>query len=405
MEMPVETPEWLNVCFVQKALRHLDDSIQVIDISTKPATNKGDNYTSDMIRVMVDYTHDQGGRKVTKKKSVIVKIAPVNDGMRKDLILNSPLFSTEMIMMSNTLKKMNRLLEPKHLSAENIYIQEKDPPLLVFEDLAPLGFRMADRQAGLDLAHCILALRGLARFHATSIAVCEKDPSQKKISYGMFDPNHPPSITDFFNLSCKSLAQEAAKWPELDQKLVKKIAKLGNDIYKLGMKVTEQRDDDFNVINHGDFWVNNMLFKYEDGKPVDHIFVDFQLCFYSSPAIDLLYFLSTSPSVETIENNKDVLLNEYHNTLTSTMKQVGCKTQPPTMEKLKASLKERAAYGMIASFTVLPLVVCHSDDVKDFDEIMSQDGGYENPGYKGKLYRQIITKRIPMYDEMGLLDC
>lgn len=133
--------------------------------------------------------------------------------------------------------------------------------------------------------------------------------------------------------------------------------------------------------------------------------VDFQLCVYTSPAIDLLYFLSTSPSVETIENNKDVLLNEYHNTLTSIMKQVGCKTQPPTMEKLKASLKERAIYGMIASFTVLPLVVCHHDEVKDFDEMMSQDGGYENPGYKGKLYRQIIAKRIPMYDELGLLDC
>lgn len=84
--MPVETPEWLDVCFVQKALRHSDgDSIHVIDISTKPATNKGDNYTSDMIRVMVEYTPDQD-RKVRKKKSIIVKIAPINDGMRKELV-------------------------------------------------------------------------------------------------------------------------------------------------------------------------------------------------------------------------------------------------------------------------------------------------------------------------------
>lgn len=86
--MPVETPEWLNVSFVQKALRKSegDDSIQVIDIFTKPATNKGDNYTSDMIRVTVEYSQNQGGRKITKKNSIIVKIAPINDGMRKELV-------------------------------------------------------------------------------------------------------------------------------------------------------------------------------------------------------------------------------------------------------------------------------------------------------------------------------
>lgn len=108
--------------------------------------------------------------------------------------------------------------------------------------------------------------------------------------------------------------------------------------------------------------------------------------------------------METIENNKDVLLAEYLNTLSCTMKEIGCKRQPPTMEKLKESLKERAAYGMIASLTVLPIVLCEKNEVKDFDEIMSKDGSFENPGYKGKLFRKIIAKRIPMYEKMGLLD-
>lgn len=101
-EMPVETPEWLDACWVQKILRKSegDDSIQVIDICSKPATNKGDNYTSDMIRTTVEYTQDQGGRKITKKKSIIVKIAPVNDGMRKDLV---SLFSFIRVILLNSL--------------------------------------------------------------------------------------------------------------------------------------------------------------------------------------------------------------------------------------------------------------------------------------------------------------
>lgn len=52
-----------------------------------------------------------------------------------------------------------------------------------------------------------------------------------------------------------------------------KISKLSDKLYDMGVKVTTQREDDFNVIIHGDFWVNNMLFKYHDGKPIDHIFV------------------------------------------------------------------------------------------------------------------------------------
>jgi len=131
--------------------------------------------------------------------------------------------------------------------------------------------------------------------------------------------------------------------------------------------------------------------------------VDFQLCCYTTPALDLLYFLSTSPAQEIVENKKDVLLNEYLSTLSATMKQLGCKTQPPIMEELKAILKRRASYGMIAAFTVLPIVMCCKTQVKDLDEIMDTEN-FSNPGQKGESYKQVMMKRLPMYDEMGLLD-
>lgn len=76
-------------------------------------------------------------------------------------------------MMSNTLLKMNKLLPGHPLSAKCLYVEQGDPTLLVLEDLAP-QFRMGDREAGLDLNHCTLAIRGLARFHAASVAVVEK---------------------------------------------------------------------------------------------------------------------------------------------------------------------------------------------------------------------------------------
>ena len=80
-----------------------------------------------------------------------------------------------MSMMSDTLDKMNKLLGSKHrLSAKILYAQNENPILLVIEDLASLGFQMADRLSGLDLDHSILALHRLAMFHAASVALCEK---------------------------------------------------------------------------------------------------------------------------------------------------------------------------------------------------------------------------------------
>jgi len=90
-------------------------------------------------------------------------------------VIQSGIFKIEILMMSDTLDKMNELLEPKYrLSGKCLYVQKENPMFLVIEDLAPLGFRMACRMSGLDLAHSVLAIRGLARFHAASVAICEK---------------------------------------------------------------------------------------------------------------------------------------------------------------------------------------------------------------------------------------
>lgn len=81
-------PAWLSAPFIEKALRRSenDDSICIIDCFVKPATNKGDNYTSDMHRVTVEYRHNQGAKAVTEKITIIIKVAPTAEGVHKELV-------------------------------------------------------------------------------------------------------------------------------------------------------------------------------------------------------------------------------------------------------------------------------------------------------------------------------
>ncbi|KYM76313.1 hypothetical protein ALC53_13340 [Atta colombica] len=404
-DMALETLTWLNLSFVEKILRKSEDdeSIQMIDICLEPATSKGDNYTSDMIRITAEYSRDQGSCSIKEKISIILKILPELGSVRQKFVIESGLFHIEMLMMSNTLDKMNKLLEPKYrLSAKILYVQNEDPMFLAIEDLASLGFQMANRLSGLDLDHSILALRNLARFHAASVALCEKEPKQKEMySKGQFNKQQSPKMKDIFIKCTKGLAEEIAHWPEVKQ-YSDKIAKLSDHIYQIGIDATKLCKEEFNVITHGDFHVNNMLFRYNnDGKPIDHIFVDFQMCVYATPALDLLFFFNTCPSLDIMENKKNILLNEYLNTLLMTMKELNCKTPPPTMEELKATMKRKADYGMIIFFVVLPFMLCCKTEAKELDELWSIG---INPGIKNEIYKKLLIKRLPLYDDWGLLD-
>jgi len=75
------------------------------------------------------------------------------------------------------------------------------------------------------------------------------------------------------------------------------------------------------------------------------------------------------------------------------------------MEQLKDVMKEVAKYGVISSFTVLPLMLVSKNEATDLNEMMGKDGSFNNSAYKSELYRNVITKRILDYDEKGLLDC
>jgi len=84
------------------------------------------------------------------------------------------------------------------------------------------------------------------------------------------------------------------------------------------------------------------------------------------------------------------------------MKQLNCETQPLTKEELKAALKRRAELEMVITFTVLPVVLCNKSEVKDLNEILGNDT-FINP-LKSESYEKLILKRLPLYDEWGLLD-
>ncbi|KOX69278.1 hypothetical protein WN51_04314 [Melipona quadrifasciata] len=400
--MAHETVTWLNADFTERVIQlaEVDSTIKVIDISAKPATNKGDNYTSDMVRVVAEFTRKRGKAKVTEKKSLLFKFEPILEGPRQDLV--NKIFSTEIFMMTKTLRKMSELLGSR-VSAQAYYVKLERPLCLIMEDLAPLNFRMANRHTGLDKEHATLAIQGLARFHAASVALCEKDPKQKSLYWrGMINEENTDLIT-FFKAGAIGLADEVGTWPN-GKKYADKIRKFADKIFDEELRAMKRKDDEFNVINHGDSWTNNMMFRYDkNDKPVEHIYVDFQLCLYCSPAVDLHYLFNTSVFEEIDENlSTEALLEEYLRALTATMKRLNCKTQPPTLKEIKRSMSERLVHALVSSMNILPFALTDKKDAKTIDDVLQDQ--FKNPGLKSPTFQKIMSIRLKKFDEAGLLD-
>lgn len=117
---------------------------------------------------------------------------------------------------------------------------------------------------------------------------------------------------------------------------------------KLAKKTAEQQANcTFKVLNHGDSWVNNLMFRYENGKPVAVIFVDYQMSYYSSPGLDLNYFINTSPCNEIRENQIDDILHVYHDNFSVILKSLGVK-HIPTMNDVRNEIERCEYYGLMA---------------------------------------------------------
>ena len=123
---------------------------------------------------------------------------------------------------------------------------------------------------------------------------------------------------------------------------------------------------------HGDYWGNNMLFKYEDTdnptKPTAVKMVDFQIARIGHPVTDLLYYFYTSTLPEVRKEHLTSWLSFYFNTLMMYLKKLEVEIANYTLDDFMADYKERSIAMAITSGNVL-ITVLDKESVSHLDKI------------------------------------
>ena len=177
--------------------------------------------------------------------------------------------------------------------------------VLLLEDLAPA--QMGDQVAGCTVEQARLALRELAKFHAT----WWENPR-----VGDFDWL-PPTNETFRAQAAQDNYQQAwvAFVENFSDGVPPEIMEIGE---RFGSKVIQLMDalaQPPRTIMHGDYRLDNMFFATAEGGAT-FTMVDWQIISHGRGAFDVAYFLCGSLPPEDRKANEMELLHMYHDVLT-----------------------------------------------------------------------------------------
>lgn len=120
-------------------------------------------------------------------------------------------------------------------------------------------------------------------------------------------------------------------------KLAEGLKKLIDTIEESIYAVASNPNSTYRVLNHGDFSIRNMMFRQVDGVR-DVTFIDYQIAFYNTPAIDLFMLLYTVAAPCIRREHSDEIIKFYHDEFKTCLTAIGFTGKIPTYLELRLEL-------------------------------------------------------------------
>ncbi|XP_047991285.1 uncharacterized protein LOC125230234 [Leguminivora glycinivorella] len=292
-----------------------DGSWQLVSAELRPAAAEGiAGFLGDHFRLTVRIKLD--GRLVIIR--LFVKSLPLNNAPKAEFI-DEHHFNKKEVSIFKLLDEMDILVEDANPFVANALLYNES--ILVMRDLTPEGYSTTNQLQTFDLPHVLVTLASVARFHAAFANHETKKSLALQRPYSIVE-EHPhinvesnfkdtPWIHSGAKLSANIINTFSNKYntiPDLETKFLKQFLEACDEL--------AEHKETLNVVLHKDLWVNNIMFKYENGVPINSILVDFQCVRYGPPAFDVTFFIYNTTSRSFREQYEGTYLKHYFNIFT-----------------------------------------------------------------------------------------
>lgn len=269
---------------IKKKTEHLGNLVDLENLRPnlnfiKPSSGKRGIYAT------IEFTSDHPVvQDSIHRLSVFLKIRVMkNINNQFNIVKTVGLFYREIEVYSyvftKILKSNDEDIVPKFFHAEKDII-------LVIEDMISKNYKTINKMRALDLSHCKVVLKSLARFHARTIIYQEMVTAYPLLGYSkQYSPTEKITISQpesYLRVHFRGIGQKLAddfylmrELQNLDYKKFKHdfIEMVGNFFDKIAhLSFSKLR-----VLCHSDLVASNLLFRYNDNnEPLTCCFVDFQ---------------------------------------------------------------------------------------------------------------------------------
>jgi hypothetical protein len=139
------------------------------------------------------------------------------------------------------------------------------------------------------------------------------------------------------------------------------------------------------------------MYRYDSERnPIDLKLVDYQLCFWGTPALDIWYIMISSWHEDFKIAKFDYLIKYYHDKFVESLKILKYEGKVPTLEELHAELNRKSFVGAAFSIEGLPFKVPPP-------EVVAGDE-YHTIFLRNPKYLDALALILPFLDERGGLD-
>ncbi|KAF2879852.1 hypothetical protein ILUMI_26309 [Ignelater luminosus] len=298
------------------------EEFHVLDYEVQPFSDTVNGFMGDHLLIKIKFAL----KNVENEVRFFAKRFPFNHELQSRYALSVKAFTNEIFtyqVIFNKFKKFdgfNDEFAPK-------YYFGKDNDLIVFEDLSEKGFVLPEPTNALPLDIVKFCLKILAKYHSGSIGYQELKSKKQGKRYRLID-EYPDCMQEplfrkdesflgygWFRARLSALKSIIDLLPPSKNITKEEFKKALDQVAESSFEIMKPKDNFYNVLCHGDVWAKNVMFRYENGIPVECKLVDFQLQRYCPPAHDVLQFIYLTTSTERRKHHFYDLLRYYHNSL------------------------------------------------------------------------------------------
>lgn len=132
--------------------------------------------------------------------------------------------------------------------------------------------------------------------------------------------------------------------------------------------------------------------------------IDFQICDYASPAIDIIYALYYFVSAENRQKHRDDFISAYYSQFEASLKKFGYLKAPPSLIDLQVELLKNGHLEVLLA--VCNCITFYYDlstlTMEDFDQGEGTKRFYERV-YNSTEYKAVLEKELPRFLHNGFI--